>query len=90
MPQTSTPSKGVEAPETTMDDLQVTLVFELGRRPATLAELRDLAAGHVIEVGKALSSPVAILANGQRIGTGELVKAGDALAVRILRLAARG
>ena len=80
-------SRSIEPADATMDDLQVTLVFELGRRTVTLAELRDLAVGHIIEIGRDLSGPVSILANGQRIGHGELVRAGDALAVRILRLA---
>lgn len=80
----------VEPPRAAMDDMEVTLVFELGRRPATLAELRGLAAGHVLEIGRNLSGPVSILANGQRIGEGELVKAGGALAVRILKAGAHG
>lgn len=84
-------AEGVEPPDAAMDDLQVTLVFELGRRPATLAELRGLAAGHVIELDRGgLSGPVDILANGRRIGRGELIRVGDALAVRVLRLAAHG
>ena len=90
MPQTTLAAEGVEPPDAAMDDLQVSLVFELGRRPATLAELCGLAAGQVLDVGRDLSGPVDILANGRRIGEGELVRVGDALAVRILRLAARG
>ena len=81
---------GVGPADAAMDDVQVTLVFELGRRAATLAELRGLAAGHVIELGRDLSGPVDILANGRRIGRGELVRVGGALAVHILGLAGHG
>ena len=93
MPQDTvltTPADDVGPADIPMDDLQVTLVFELSRRAATLAELRRLAAGQVLELDCDLSAPVSILANGRRIGEGELVKVGGALAVRIHRLHARG
>lgn len=70
----------------TFGDLRVTLVFELGRRLATLDEVRGLAPGQVLHLGRDESSPVDILANGTRLGRGEIVKVGDALAVRIIGL----
>lgn len=70
----------------TFGDLRVTLVFELGRRLATLDEVRGLTAGQVFGLGRDESAPVDILANGARLGRGEIVKVGDMLAVRITGL----
>ncbi len=67
----------------TFGDLRVTLVFEVGRRLATLDEVRALAPGQVLDLGRDEAAPVDILANGARLGRGEIVKVGDALAVRI-------
>lgn len=75
--------------DATFGDLRVTLVFELGRRLATLAEVRELAAGQVLDLGRDDTSPVDILANGARLGRGEIVRVGDALAVRITGLHGR-
>ncbi len=72
--------------EATFGDLRVTLVFELGRRLATLDEVRGLAPGQVLGLGRDEAAPVDILANGARLGRGEIVKIGDALAVRIIGL----
>lgn len=76
------------APEdASVDALQVTLVFELSRQAATLAEVRALGVGHVITLDAAAEPTVSVLANGRRIGQGTLVQVGDALAVRLTRLA---
>lgn len=70
----------------TFGDLRVTLVFEVGRRLATLDEVRGLAPGQVLDLGRDDTAPVDILANGARLGRGEIVRVGDALAVRITGL----
>ncbi len=70
----------------TFGELRVTLVFEVGRRLATLNEVRALAPGQVLHLGRDETAPVDILANGARLGRGEIVKVGDALAVRITGL----
>lgn len=79
--------EGIAPPDAALGELQVTLVFELGRRALTLAKVRELAAGHVIELGPIEARSVTVLANGARIGCGELVRAGSTLAVRLTRLA---
>lgn len=72
--------------ETGLDELQVTLVFELGRRTLPMAEVVGLAAGHVIELGPVEGAAVSVLANGARLGRGELVRVGDVLAIRLTQL----
>ena len=72
------------------DDIPVTLVFEAGRRELTLGELRRLAPGAVLDLGRGASEPIDIRANGRRIGSGELVEIDGALAVRVLRIFANG
>src|SRR5262249_52384648 len=69
-----------------LNELPVRLVFELGRLELTLAELEVLGPGHVFALGRDQHQPVDILANGKRIGLGEIVAVGDALGVRVTRL----
>lgn len=70
-------------PDASLDDVEVTLVFECGRWPMTLGALRTVGEGHVFELGRPLNGPVDIIANGRRIGRGDIVRVGDALGVRL-------
>ena len=70
----------------TLDDLEVTLVFEIGRRFVDLAELRSIAPGYVFPMTQDASAPVDILATGRRKGRGEIVRIGETLGVRVTRL----
>jgi len=72
--------------DASVSSLPVRLVFELGRREVSLDELREMAVGSPISLEKPASSVVDILANGRRIGAGEMVLIGDQLGVRITRL----
>ena len=69
-----------------LDSMPVTLVFELGRTQLALGELRTLAAGYSFDLGKDLRAPVDILANGQKIGSGELMQIDERIGVRVNRL----
>jgi len=69
--------------EADIDSIEITLIFECGRWPMPLGTLRTLNEGHVFELGRPLDGPVDILANGQRIGRGDIVRIGDELAVRL-------
>jgi type III secretion protein Q len=77
---------GGEQEDAAIDSLPINVTFELGRRDMSLAELRSLGPGYVFDLGKALEEPVDILANGRRIGRGEIVRIGETLGVRALRL----
>lgn len=70
-------------PTEDLDDVEIMLVFECGRWPITLGELRSAGAGHIFELGRPPESPVDILANGQCIGRGDIVRIGDTLGIRL-------
>lgn len=74
------------APESSVDELPVKLVFELGRIDMELQDLRTVSEGYVFNIGRSLTHPVDIVVSGRRIGAGELVRVGESVGVRISRL----
>jgi len=80
---------GASADDSSFGDLEITLVFELGRCRIDLAELRSLAPGYVFPLASHPAGPVDIVANGRRIGRGEIVRVGETLGVRTTRLFGR-
>lgn len=66
-----------------LEALEIPLAFDLGSRPAALAELRGLAAGSVIELPDNPDGRVTLRAGGRVIGAGTLVMVGDRAGVRI-------
>ncbi|WP_439495810.1 type III secretion system cytoplasmic ring protein SctQ [Bosea sp. (in: a-proteobacteria)] len=80
----SQPPEPAQPPNASLDEVEVTLVFECGRWPITLGALRSAGDGHVFDLGRPLDGPVDILANGRRIGRGDIVRVGDTLGVRLL------
>lgn len=77
---------GGAPPTASVGEVPVNLVFELGRTEVPVAELETLQTGYVFDLGKPLSQGVEILANGRRIGSGELVRLGESIGVRVTRL----
>lgn len=73
-------------PAERLGELPVTLVFELGRSELPLAAVQGLAPGAVIPLGRNPGEAVDIVANGRRIGRGEIVRIEDELGVRVVRL----
>jgi type III secretion protein Q len=69
-----------------LGDLEIQLTFELGRQTVELEQLRTIAPGYVFGLGRSPNDPVDIVANGRRIGRGEIVRVGDGLGVRLIRL----
>jgi type III secretion protein Q len=69
-----------------LGDLEIQLTFELGRQTVELEQLRTIAPGYVFPLGRSPNDPVEIVANGRRIGRGEIVRVGDGLGVRLIRL----
>jgi type III secretion protein Q len=69
-----------------IDDLPVRLAFDVGRLDIPLGQMKQLAAGAVLELGRAATGVVTISANGNRIGRGELVDVDGSLGVRIINL----
>jgi type III secretion protein Q len=78
----SDPDSGTAA----ISDVPIHLVFELGRTELPLAELETLNAGYVFELGKPLSQSVDVLANGRRIASGDLVRIGEGIGVRVTKV----
>ncbi len=70
--------------DTPVDQLELTLTFELARKAVTLSELSEVTQGHVFTFrDHANPCSVRILANGKAIGRGELVQVGDHIAVQV-------
>ncbi|MCC9602940.1 FliM/FliN family flagellar motor C-terminal domain-containing protein [Stieleria sp. JC731] len=66
--------------------VHVTLTAELGRTQLTIEELIALAEGSVIELNRAISAPVEIVAQGVPMGNGEVVVVDDQFAIRIKQI----
>lgn len=67
-------------------EMRVTLVFEMGRRLASLAEVEGLGVGSVVDTGAGPDGLVDVLVNGRRIGRGRIVQVGGSLAVQLERI----
>ncbi|QEF98521.1 Flagellar motor switch protein FliN [Stieleria maiorica] len=63
--------------------VQVTLAAELGRTQLTIQELIGLAEGSVVELNRAISAPVELVAQGVPMGNGEVVVIDNQFAIRI-------
>ncbi len=71
-------------------DLPIELVFEIGRAEFPLNEIAGMGEGTVLHANPSLTSPVNIMANGRLIGKGELIRIGEGLGVRVVRLSTDG
>ncbi|WP_163266874.1 type III secretion system cytoplasmic ring protein SctQ [Chelativorans alearense] len=69
-----------------LEDLPVTLVFELARVGMSLKEISALSPGAVVKVADVADQSVDLLANGKRIGRGEIVRIGEGLGVQVTRI----
>lgn len=69
-----------------LDDLPIRLVFEAGRLELPLGRLDEIAPGQVLLLPGDPDAPIAIVANGRRIGTGALVQVGERVGVRVIEL----
>ena len=77
--------------DTGFDQISVSLRFELARWEASLAEVANLAAGAIIDLGQRVDEQSVSVWVGQRcIGKGQLVAIGERLGVRLLSVFAQG
>jgi type III secretion protein Q len=74
------------AADAEFNDIQIKLVFELGRQEIELGDLNSLAAGYVFDLNRDPRTAVDIYAGTQRIGLGEIVQINETLGVRVMRL----
>ncbi|MEA3169359.1 type III secretion protein [Pseudomonas sp. AP19] len=70
-----------------LDDLPLKLVCQVGSLELTLAQLRELGAGSLLQLNTPDVDSVDLMVNGRRVGQGQLVKIGDGLGVRLLSFA---
>lgn len=69
-----------------LEDLPVTLVFELGRTLLPMGEIKRLGPGMIVPLAELKNETVDIIANGKRVGRGEIVRIGESLGVRVIGL----
>ncbi|MDR0361992.1 MAG: type III secretion system cytoplasmic ring protein SctQ [Planctomycetota bacterium] len=70
-----------------LDEAEVELRAEVGRVNVTLAELRRLAVGEVVEFATQIESPATLVAGGRAVALGDLVDVGGRVGVRVTALA---
>lgn len=80
-----TGTAGQALDDATLADLPVALAFEVGRKAMPLGEIRQLTAGAIVQLDTT-GQAVDILANGRRVGQGEMVRIGESLGVRVIRM----
>lgn len=66
-----------------LSDIPIHIVFEVGQKHLPIRELQSLKAGYTFELENSADRPVTIRANGKVIGSGELLKVGDRVGVRV-------
>jgi flagellar motor switch protein FliN/FliY len=63
--------------------LSLSVESELGRCTMSVREILALAPGSLVKLSRPVGSPVDLYVGGARFSSGEIVKTGDSLAVRI-------
>lgn len=84
MPDIAVGSHMDTALDTPLDDLPLKLVCQVGSVDLSLAQLRELGAGSLVQLAPQLHAGVDLMVSGRRVGQGQLVKIGDGLGVRVL------
>ncbi|MEM6339684.1 MAG: FliM/FliN family flagellar motor switch protein [Pseudomonadota bacterium] len=81
----------IQTPEIPMteitDVLPVTITIELAQTTLPLTEIQDLRQGSVLPFADDLPTNVALTANGQPFGRGDLVRIDDKIAIRLTEIA---
>jgi type III secretion protein Q len=73
-------------PAPSIDDVPLVVDCEVGRVNLTIAQLRELAPGQVLDLGSDATARIVLRLNGQVIATGELVRIAERTGVRITEL----
>ncbi|MBW2067577.1 MAG: type III secretion system cytoplasmic ring protein SctQ [Deltaproteobacteria bacterium] len=68
------------------EDIELTLLFEVGHKKILLSQLQDIKPGYTFELDTPVDKNVTIRVNGRKVGYGELVQINDRIGVRILEL----
>lgn len=69
-----------------LENLPVTLIFEVGRTTLSLGDVKRLGPGAIVPLTEVTTETVDVIANGKRVGRGAIVRIGESLAVRVTRI----
>lgn len=70
-----------------LDEIPISLIVEVGRIQINIQKLLELEPGNLLELNVRPEDGVDLVMNGKRVGKGELIRIGESLGVRIVRLA---
>ncbi|MBB3034000.1 flagellar motor switch protein FliN [Alteriqipengyuania lutimaris] len=73
-----------------IQEIDVRLTVELGRKNLPLREILALGENSVVELERLTDEPLDIMVNGRLIARGEVVAQGNRFAIRILELVGSG
>jgi flagellar motor switch protein FliN/FliY len=73
-----------------IQEIDVRLTVELGRKNLPLREILALGENSVVELDRLTDEPLDIMVNGRLIARGEVVAQGNRFAIRILELVGQG
>lgn len=83
---TDMPASTTEPEEGSLDDIPVTVVFELARKAMPVSEIKTLIGGAIVSLPELERETINLVANGKRIGKGEIVRIGEGVGIRILSI----
>ena len=69
-----------------LSDIEINLLFEVGRQQFTAQEVQSLQPGHVFELDRPIEQPVKVRAGGKLIAECQLVQINNRLGARITRI----
>ncbi|CCB66680.1 type III secretion system cytoplasmic ring protein SctQ [Hyphomicrobium sp. MC1] len=72
-----------EASPDALDDLPIEVACEVGRITLSLAELREIAPGQVLDLGLDATEAISLRVNGHVAAMGELVRIADRVGIRL-------
>ena len=85
-PQVSRTRASTAMPLERFAEVSIEISVEIGRVTMPIGELWKLVEGAVVELNRAVSEPVDVMAQGVRIASGEVVVIDDRFAVRITEI----
>ena len=85
-PQVSKTRASTAMPLERFAEVSIEISVEIGRVTMPIGELLKLGEGAVVELNRAVSEPVDVMAQGVRIASGEVVVVDDRFAVRITEI----
>ena len=76
-------SQSTKTEMTNVDNLKFEVDYVLDQKNMSLSEIKELTEGSVIDINPLALNHIKLCINGQCIGTGKIIDAGDSLAIEI-------